>query len=81
MKCQSLTIANKLRYYRKKCGMTQEQVASQLHIDRSNYVYYETGKLIPPLKKIVKFAKLFNISYTDLLDDYCEELSKECEDK
>ncbi|MDD6489237.1 MAG: helix-turn-helix transcriptional regulator [Clostridia bacterium] len=63
-------IAKNLRYYRNKCGLTQEQTANKLHIDRSTYTYYETGKNFPPLEKIIKLADIFNISYTDLLDDY-----------
>lgn len=76
---KSLAVANNLKYYRKKFGMTQEQLSEQLNMERSNYACYETGRMIPPLKKIIQIAKLFNINCTDLIDEYCEELSRECE--
>lgn len=63
-----------LKYYRHECGLTQQQVADRLKIERSTYTYYETGKTKPDINTIVKIAKVFNVNYTALLKGIEEEL-------
>ena len=38
-----------LKFYRHECGLTQQQVADRLKIERSTYTYYETGKTKPDI--------------------------------
>lgn len=59
----------RLRSLRLSMGLTQMQVAEALNIDRSTYTYYETGKTVPDVKTIIKLAKVFNVSYEQILDD------------
>ena len=54
--------------------MTQQQVADRLRIERSTYTYYETGKTKPDIATLIKLAKIYNISYTQLLQGVEEEL-------
>lgn len=63
-----------LKFYRHECGMTQQQVADRLKIERSTYTYYETGKTKPDINTLIKIAKVFNISYQKLLEGVEEEL-------
>ncbi len=63
-----------LKYYRHECGLTQQQVADRLKIERSTYTYYETGKTKPDISTLIKIAKVFNISYTALLQGIEDEL-------
>lgn len=63
-----------LKYYRHECGLTQQQVADRLKIERSTYTYYETGKTKPDINTLIKIAKVYNISYTQLLQGVEEEL-------
>lgn len=63
-----------LKYYRHECGLTQQQVADRLKIERSTYTYYETGKTKPDINTLIKIAKVFNISYTALLQGIEDEL-------
>jgi len=51
-----------LKQHRKARGLTQEQVAQALQIDRSTYAYYELGRFNPPLAMAVKFADLYGIT-------------------
>ncbi|MFI3206551.1 MAG: helix-turn-helix transcriptional regulator [Clostridia bacterium] len=53
----------KLRLYR---NLTQQKVADYLHITRSAYSYYESGKTEPNLKTLLRLSKLYGVS-TDLL--------------
>ena len=63
-----------LKYYRHECGLTQQQVADRLKIERSTYTYYETGKTKPDINTLIKIAKVYNINYTQLLQGVEEEL-------
>ena len=63
-----------LKYYRHECGLTQQQVADRLKIERSTYTYYETGKTKPDINTLIKIAKVFNINYTQLLEGVEDEL-------
>lgn len=62
-----------LRYYREKCGYTQQNVADQLNIERSTYTYYETGKTMPDIRTLMTLAKIFGVNYTDLLEGTGDE--------
>ncbi|MBR1779062.1 MAG: helix-turn-helix domain-containing protein [Clostridia bacterium] len=61
-------LALTLKRLRENCGYTQWQVADALNIDRSTYAYYETGKTVPNINTIIKLSKIFNVSYTDILE-------------
>ena len=65
-----------LKFYRHECGLTQQQVADRLKIERSTYTYYETGKTKPDINTLIKLAKVFNISYTQLLKGVEDELEE-----
>lgn len=65
-----------LKYYRHECGLTQQQVADRLKIERSTYTYYETGKTKPDINTLIKIAKVYNINYTALLQGVEEELEE-----
>lgn len=63
-----------LKFYRHECGLTQQQVADRLKIERSTYTYYETGKTKPDISTLIKIAKVFDINYTALLEGVEDEL-------
>lgn len=56
----------RIRSLRIKNEMTQWQVAFYLHIDRTTYAGYESGKRFPDAHTLCKIADLFNVS-TDFL--------------
>lgn len=62
-------LSQTLKRLRENCGYTQQQVADALNIDRSTYTYYETAKTTPDINTIIKLAKIFNVTYNDILDD------------
>jgi transcriptional regulator with XRE-family HTH domain len=57
---------NKLKEARKRCGMTQEEIAKELGLPRGNIANYETGRREPDLETIAKLANYYNVS-TDWL--------------
>lgn len=56
-----------IRYARKQCGFTQQQVADFLGVKRSSYTYYETGHTQVPVELLSPLGKLFGVSADWLL--------------
>jgi len=56
-------IAYRIRYYRKKRGLTQMEVAAALGIRTDNYSKYESGLRTPRGDRLVALAKILGVSY------------------
>lgn len=56
-----------LKNERNKRQLTQQEVAEILKITKQQYSLYETGKRTMPIEKIVKLAKLYDVSIDYLL--------------
>ena len=56
-----------IRELRKEHGLTQQQLADYLQIDRSTYAYYESGRTKLPIDSVVKLAHFYQVSYAALL--------------
>jgi transcriptional regulator with XRE-family HTH domain len=62
------SLAQRLRYYRKQSGLTQEMVGDALGIRAVNYSKYEAGDRYPREDKMLALAKLFGVSYIGLTE-------------
>lgn len=56
-----------LKEARKSCGLTQQEVADILGIDKSTYSGYETGKREPDVKKIKALSSILSVTPDFLL--------------
>ena len=64
---RSMTIGEKIKYYREKLGLTQEDVANRLNTKPQNIYKYEKGIIENiPLANIVAMAELFEITPAEL---------------
>lgn len=52
----------KLKELRKKCGLTQSQLANKIGVARSTIAMYESAGSEPDLQTVSKLANLFNVS-------------------
>lgn len=50
-----------LKLIRKQNKLTQQQLADVLHISRSAYCSYETGRRTPDVETLVKLSEFYNI--------------------
>ena len=57
---------NIIRKLRKERGLTQQQVADHLGIDRSTYAYYESGRARVNIDVVIKLAHFYKVSYATL---------------
>lgn len=67
MKTKSAVLAGNMKFLRKTNHMSQEGLARELGIKRSNIAAYESKNVEPKLTIIIKMAKFFNIDMLDLL--------------
>jgi len=56
-----------IRRLRKERGLTQQQVANHLNIDRSTYAYYESGRTLTNIDVMINLAHFYKVSYATLI--------------
>lgn len=64
-----MILGEKITALRKKCGWSQEELASQLGISRQSVSKWESGASIPDMDKIITLSNLFGVSTDYLLRD------------
>ena len=64
-----MTLGEKIREARRKCGLSQEQLAEKLSVSRSAIAKWETDKGLPDLGNLKILARLLNVSVDHLLDE------------
>lgn len=58
---------NNLKYFRKKNGRTQKEIADYLGIVQQAYGHYETGRRQIPSDNLARLADYYNVSVDDLM--------------
>ena len=64
-----LTMAQRLKEYRIACGLTQQQIADILNINRTTYTKYETGISEPSHDLLKRIISIFGVDYNAILSD------------
>lgn len=64
-----MTMADKIVYYRKCRGWSQEDLAEQLNVSRQSVSKWESAASVPELDKIIQLAQIFGITTDALLLD------------
>jgi len=64
-----MTLGEKIRYSRKCCGLSQEQLAEKMCVSRSAIAKWETDKGLPDIENLKILSRLLGISMDHLLDD------------
>lgn len=52
--------------YRKKSGLTQEQLASKMHVRRETIISWESGKTKPAYATVMQLAIILDIPSNEL---------------
>ncbi len=63
-----ILFGKKIKQLRIDNKMSQMDVGASMNIDKENIRKYEKGLQEPKLSTIVKFAKVFNVNFNELLD-------------
>ena len=57
----------KIKAYRKECGMSQAELAKRVGVERSAVAKWESGKSLPQAAHLVKLAEIFGCSVDEIL--------------
>lgn len=63
-----MSLGNNLFHARKKCGLSQEEVAKKLGVSRQTVSKWESDEIVPDICQSKKMAILYNISLDELID-------------
>ena len=63
-----MDLGNSLFHARKKCGLSQEEVAERLGVSRQTVSKWETDETLPDIRQSKKMAVLYNLSLDELID-------------
>ncbi|MDO5391484.1 MAG: helix-turn-helix domain-containing protein [Eubacteriales bacterium] len=63
-----MNLGNSLFQARKKCGLSQEDVAEKLGVSRQTVSKWETDETIPDIRQTKKMAVLYNVSLDELIE-------------
>ncbi len=69
------TIGENIRLCRKNCGLSQQQVATALGVDRTTVCGYESGRRQVRLTTITKLAQIFRVDVSEILPTETDESS------
>ena len=58
-----------IKALREKYNYSQSYLATYLQVSRQMYIKYESGEVEPPVKIVVALAKLYTVSYSQIIDD------------
>jgi transcriptional regulator with XRE-family HTH domain len=72
---ESHALASNMRHMRKRLGLSQEDLAQRIGLNRGNIASYEKGTAEPKLCNLLKFSQLFGVSIHDLTK---RDLSCDC---
>ena len=61
-----MSFAENFKNARKSSGLTQQQVADALGLDRTSIAHYEMGDSMPNGRNFEKICELFNITFDEL---------------
>lgn len=63
-----MKLGNNLFHARKKCGLSQEDVAEKLGVSRQTVSKWETDETVPDIRQSKRMAVLYKMSLDDLID-------------
>ncbi len=85
-----MKLGNSLFHARKKCGLSQEEVAEKIGVSRQTISKWETDETLPDIRQSKKLSMLYNVTLDELIDfdievkeiqEIIEKTSEEIEEK
>lgn len=85
-----MNLGNSFFHARKKCGLSQEEVAEKLGVSRQTVSKWETDETVPDIRQSKKMAVLYHMSLDELINfdidmeeiqEAIERTSEEIEEK
>ena len=65
-----MTVGEKIQYYRKKIGLSQEELGQKMLVSRQTVSLWEMDKTLPTVDNLLRLKEIFGVSIDDIL---CKE--------
>ena len=69
-----MDIGNKIMNLRKKCGLSQEELAEQVGVARQTISKWELGETSPDIKQAKELSRIFNVSLDELVSNDIKDI-------
>ena len=69
-----MEIGNKIMQLRKKCGLSQEELAEKVGVARQTISKWELGETSPDIKQAKELSKIFKVSLDELTDNNIKDI-------
>ncbi len=63
-----MTTGQKIRYYREKLGLSQEELGTKLTVGSQAVILWETNQTLPAVEELLNMKKLFRVPVDELLN-------------
>jgi len=64
-----MNLAQKLYYFRTKCGLNQAELAKRANLSQGAIAHYEAGRSTPTKNNLIQLAKVLGVELEVLTDD------------
>ena len=64
-----MTIGEKIQFYRKRNGLSQEELGQKLLVSRQTVSLWEMDKTLPTIDNLIRLKEIFAISIDDILSE------------
>ena len=64
-----MTVGEKIQYYRKKNGLSQEELGKKMLVSRQTISLWEMDKTMPTIDNLLRLKEIFSVSADDLLSE------------
>ncbi len=62
-----MTVGEKIQYYRKKIGLSQEELGQKMLVSRQTVSLWEMDKTMPTVDNLLRLKEIFSVSIDDIL--------------
>ena len=64
-----MTVGEKIQYYRKKIGLSQEELGQTMLVSRQTVSLWEMDKTLPTVDNLIRLKEIFSVSIDDILSE------------
>lgn len=76
-----MTLGERILKYRKKAGVSQEELADNLNVTRQSISLWETDQTVPSLDSLIAIADIFGVSMDELCGRITDKTNEQTEPK
>lgn len=64
-----MTVGEKIQFYRKKLGLSQEDLGQKMLVSRQTVSLWEMDKTLPSVDNLIRLKEIFSVSIDDILSE------------